>query len=148
MHIILTQDVPSLGFAGEVVEVKAGYGANYLIPQGMALLATPSNRAGIEHQRHAIEARIVRERSEAEKLAGRLVNTSVSLTKKLVGDGDKIFGSVGSKEIAEALGDQGIRVDRRQVNLEAPLKALGVYDVELKLHRDISATIKVWVVAD
>ena len=147
MHVILTTDVPSLGYAGEVVEVKAGYGSNYLIPQGMALLATPNNRSQIAHQRRAIEAKVVRERADAEKLAKRLAGLSVSLPR-LVSEGDKIFGSVTTKDIADALSDEGVTVDRRQILLDAPLKELGVYDVDLQLHRDLAAAIKVWVVAD
>ncbi len=147
MQLILTQDVQDLGGAGELVTVKDGYGSNYLIPQGMAVLATPRNRTRLEHEKKAVEARIVRRRKSAAELAGKLSGTSVTLTR-LVGDDDKIFGSVTTKDIAEALEDDGIRVDRRQIILDAPLKALGVYEVDIKLHRDVRAQIKVWVVAD
>ena len=106
MQIILTTDVPSLGDAGDLVEVKAGYGANYLIPQGLALPATSSNKNQIEHQRRAISARIARDRTDAEGLAAKLSHLSVTITR-LVGDDDKLFGSVSNKDIAEALREQG-----------------------------------------
>lgn len=147
MQIILTTDVPSLGDAGDLVEVKAGYGANYLIPQGLALPATSSNKNQIEHQRRAISARLTRDRNDAEGLAAKLSHVSVTITR-LVGDDDKLFGSVTNKDIAEALREQGHEVDRRKIVLENPIKALGVYDVPVKVHRDVIAQIKVWVVAD
>lgn len=147
MQIILTTDVASLGDAGDLVEVKAGYGANYLIPQGLALPATSSNKNQIEHQRRAISARLARDRQDAEGLAAKLSHLSVTLTR-LVGDDDKLFGSVTDKDISDALSDQGHQVDRRTIILETPIKALGVYDVPVKVHRDVIAQIKVWVVAD
>ncbi len=147
MQIILTTDVPSLGEAGDLVEVKAGYGANYLIPQGLALPATSSNKNQIEHQRRAISARIARDRKDAESLSEKLSQVSVTITR-LVGDDDKLFGSVSNKDISDALRDQGYDVDRRKIVLEAPIKALGVYDVPVKVHRDVIAQIKLWVVAD
>ena len=147
MQIILTTDVASLGDAGDLVEVKAGYGANYLIPQGLALPATSSNKNQIEHQRRAISTRLARDRQDAEGLAAKLSHLSVTLTR-LVGDDDKLFGSVTDKDISDALREQGHQVDRRTIILETPIKALGVYDVPVKVHRDVIAQIKVWVVAD
>lgn len=147
MQLILRKDVEHLGLAGELVEVKAGYGANFLIPQGFAVLATAHNKTQLEHERRKIEANIAHEKTEAEKLASRLGGVSVTLTR-IVGEDEKLFGSVTAKDIAEALADEGIIVDRRQVMLDAPLKALGVFDVDLKLHRDVLCQVKVWVVAD
>ena len=147
MQIILTTDIPSLGDAGDLVEVKPGYGANYLIPQGLALPATSSNKNQIEHQRRAISTRIARDRKDAESMSEKLSQVSVTITR-LVGDDDKLFGSVSTKDIADALRDQGFDVDRRKIVLETPIKALGVYDVPVKVHRDVIAQIKLWVVAD
>ena len=147
MQVILKQDVPDLGAAGELVEVKRGYGANYLIPQGFAALATPRNRSAVAHQQRAIEAQIARERRGAEELGVRLNGLSVTVTR-LVGEDDKIFGSVSTKDIADALANEGIKVERRQIVMDGPLKALGVYEVIVKLHRDVTSTIKVWIVAD
>lgn len=147
MQVILTQDVTDLGQAGEVVAVKSGFGANYLIPQGMAVLATTRNQKRMAHETKRIEAQIARERSKARDSAQRLEGLSITLTR-LVGEDDKIFGSVTTKDIADALADEGISVDRRQIHLDNPLKSLGVYEVGLKLHREVTANIKVWVVAD
>ena len=147
MQIILTTDVEYLGAAGDVVNVKKGYGANYLIPQGMAVLATPRNKNRMEHEKRRIEARVARARADAEKMAHRFKGISITITR-LVGEDDKLFGSVTNKDIAEALEVNGVTVDRRQIRMEAPIKALGVYDVEVKLHREVTAMIKVWVVAD
>lgn len=147
MELILRRDVPDLGQAGEVVKVKAGYASNFLIPQGLAVRANARNKASLEHERRAIEATIVRERRSAEESAKRLQNLSVTITR-LVGEDDKIFGSVTTKDIAEALESEGVAIDRRAIKLDAPLKALGVYDVNIKLHRDVSVVVKVWVVAD
>ena len=147
MQVILKQDVRDLGTAGELVEVKRGYGANCLIPQGFAARATPRNRSAVEHQQRAIEAQIARERRGAEVLGVKLNGLSVTVTR-LVGEDDKIFGSVTSKDIADALAAEGIVVDRRQIVMDGPLKALGVYEVMVKLHRDVTSTIKIWIVAD
>jgi large subunit ribosomal protein L9 len=147
MELILKQDIPSLGQAGDIVKVKSGYGSNYLIPQGLAVRATAMNKSQLEHERRAIEASIVRERRSAVAMSAKLKGLSITITR-LVGDEDKIFGSVTTKDIAEALDAEGVSVDRRAVKLDAPLRALGVYDVPVKLHRDVETEVKVWVVAD
>lgn len=147
MQVILTQDLPTLGGAGDVVTVKSGYGANYLIPQGLAVLATTRNQRQMAHEKRRIEALVARQRAAAQDLASRLDGMSITLTR-LVGDGDKIFGSVTTKDIADALHDEGIKLDRRQIDLSNPLKSLGVYEVPVRLHRDVSTNVKVWVVAD
>lgn len=147
MQVILRRDVAYLGEAGDVVDVKPGYGANYLIPQGLAAMATAGNKSQIEHERRRIEASIARERRTAEEHSKKLSGMSVTLTR-LVGEDDKIFGSVTTKDIAEALANEGLDIDRRSIVLDTPLKALGVYEVDIKLHRDVRAQIKVWVVAD
>ena len=147
MELILKQDIPSLGQAGDIVKVKSGYGSNYLIPQGLAVRATAMNKSQLEHERRSIEANIVRERRAAVAMSTKLKGLSITITR-LVGDEDKIFGSVTTKDIAEALDAEGVSVDRRAVKLDAPLRALGVYDVPVKLHRDVETEVKVWVVAD
>jgi len=147
MQVILTQDVRELGQAGQMVAVKRGYGANFLIPQGIAVLATPRNRSRMEHEQRKIEAQIARERTTAAELGKRLAGLSVTLTR-LVGEDDKIFGSVTGKDIADALADEGVKLDRRQIELDSPLKSLGVYEVPVRLHREVTTMIKVWVVAD
>ena len=147
MQLILTTDVPKLGEAGDIVDVKAGYGANYLLPKGLALTATTGNKAKIEHQKRMIERQVAKAREAAESLSNRLNGHNVTITR-LVGEGDKIFGSVTSRDIADALANEGMDIDSRKIVLDAPLKALGVYEVSVKLHRDVVSQLKVWVVAD
>jgi large subunit ribosomal protein L9 len=147
MQLILTTDVPKLGEAGDIVDVKAGYGANYLLPKGLALTATRGNKTKIEHQKRMIERQIAKARDAAASMSNKLNGSNVTITR-LVGEGDKIFGSVTSRDIADALANEGMDIDSRKIILEAPLKALGVYEVEVKLHRDVVSQLKVWVVAD
>lgn len=147
MQVILKTDVPQLGVAGEVVKVKAGYGANYLIPKGMALLATGANKRRIEHERALIESRLLRERQAAEQVGKSLDGLDITITR-VEGEAGKIFGSVTARNIVEALEKEGYSLDSRQVLLEAPLKALGVFEVPVRLHRDVTSQIRVWVVAD
>lgn len=149
MLVILTKDIADLGQAGEAITVKAGYGANYLIPRGLAVLATAGNQRQVAHERRRIEAAIVRERAKAQELAKKLSGVSVTLTRIVAADEkDKIHGSVTAQDIAEALVGEGYKLDKRAIILEAPLKALGVYEIAVKLHREVEATVKVWVVAD
>ena len=147
MQLILTTDVPHLGAAGEIVNVKPGYGANYLLPKGMALLATGRNKRRVEHQQAMIEAKLQRERTVAEEVGTSLEGFDVTLTR-VEGEAGKIFGSVTARNIAEALEKEGYRLESRQIILEAPLKTLGVFEVPVRLHRDVTAQIRVWVVAD
>ena len=147
MQLILTTDVPKLGEAGDIVEVKSGYGANYLLPKGLALTATSGNKTKIEHQKRMIERQVAKAREAAESLSNKLNGHNVTITR-LVGEGDKIFGSVTSRDIADALANEGMTIDSRKISLDTPLKALGVYEVSVKLHRDVVSQLKVWVVAD
>jgi len=149
MQVILTKDVPELGNAGQTVQVKNGYGANYLIPRGFAVLATLRNQHEMEHQRRRIEAQIAKEKQKAQELAKKLGGVSVTLTRLVAADEkDKIFGSVTTQDIADALKNEGYAIDRRNIVLDNALKSLGVYEVPVKLHRDVTANVKVWVVAD
>lgn len=149
MQIILTKDVPDLGQAGQMVAVRNGYGANYLIPRGMAVLATIRNQREMDHHKRRIETQIAKEKQKAEQLAKKLGGVSVTLTRIVAADEkDKIFGSVTTQDIADALKNEGYAIDRRAIVLEHPLKSLGVYEVPVKLHRDVTAQVKVWVVAD
>jgi large subunit ribosomal protein L9 len=149
MQVILTKEIHDLGQAGETVKVRPGFGANFLIPRGLAVLATGRNQRQIAHEQRRIEALVVRERAAAQDVAKKLNGVSVTLTRLVATDEkDKIFGSVTAQDIADALKNEGYSVDKRAVQLEAPLKALGVYDVPVKLHREVEARVKVWVVAD
>ncbi|MBI4509253.1 MAG: 50S ribosomal protein L9 [Deltaproteobacteria bacterium] len=146
IQVILKEDVPNLGRSGELVSVKPGYSRNYLIPQGLALAATRKNIARLEHEKKIIEARTTRTRKDAESLAQRIAGVTLQLDRQ-VGEGDKLFGSVTSRDIEEALGLQGIQVDRKKIQIADPIKSLGQYTVDIKLSRDVAAQVKVWVVA-
>ncbi len=144
IQVILKEDVPNLGRSGELVAVKPGYGRNYLIPQGLALLATRKNVAQMEHQRKQIEASAAKTRKDAESVAARLQGVSVTIERQ-VGEGDKLFGSVNTRDIEEALAGAGHKVDRRKIVLAEPLKNLGEFEVEVKVARDVAAKVKVTV---
>ncbi len=147
MEIILTQDVDALGAAGQVVRVSPGYARNYLFPKRLAWPATPANLKKVAEGSRRDETRVARERARLAKVADKLRKVSVTTAVK-VGEDDKVFGSVTSQSIAELLAEQGYEFDRRDINLEEPLKALGQYDVEVKLGHGVSGTIKVWVVRE
>jgi len=147
MEIILTQDVDALGSAGAVVQVNPGYARNYLFPRRLALPATPANRKRVEEESRLEEIRVTRQQAELTRVAGTLREVAVTATVK-VGEDDKVFGSVTSQMIADLLAEKGYKFDRREINLEEPLKALGQYDVEVKLGHGITGTVKVWVVRE
>jgi large subunit ribosomal protein L9 len=146
IQVILKEDVPNLGRSGELVSVKPGYGRNYLIPQGLAMAATRRNVAQMEHHRKAIEAQAAKLRKDAESVAGRLNGMAIRLERQ-VGEGDKLFGSVTARDIEEALAAQGAKVDRKKIVLPDALKTLGDHDVQIKVARDVTAQIKVSIVA-
>jgi len=145
MKVILREDVPSLGGSGAVVNVKPGYARNYLIPQGLAALATSRNIKMIEHKLREIQKQIDAGKAQAETVKARLAATSVTIAKA-AGDSEKLFGSVTAKEIEAALAAEGITLDRRRVVIGEPIKALGVYTVGAKLPGGVMAEFKVWVV--
>jgi large subunit ribosomal protein L9 len=145
MKVILRSDVQDLGQAGELVNVKDGYARNFLVPRNLAVEASKASIRALEHERRQISLREKKRLTELEKLAARLRATSVTIAKE-VGEADRIFGSVTSMDVHRALEAEGIAVDRRTIELEEPIKAIGVYDVPVKLHRQIDAKLKVWVV--
>lgn len=145
ISVILKKDVDNLGRAGEIVRVKPGYGRNFLIPRGMALLATRGNVAQHEHHRRAIEAEQARVRAEHQKLADQLKNTSVSIARK-AGKDNKLFGSVSSRDIVEALAMQNIQIDRRVVQLPDPIRETGTFEVVVRFSVDTQVPLKVNVV--
>lgn len=145
MKVILQEDVEKLGHAGDLVNVAGGYARNYLIPRKLGLPATTKNLGILEHQKRSIEARMKKRQKEAQKLKEKLESLSCTVSKK-VGEGEKLFGSVTSMDIEEALRAEELNIDRRQILLKEPIKSLGVYNVEVKLTKDVTATVKVWVV--
>jgi large subunit ribosomal protein L9 len=144
MEIILRQDVEKLGRRGDVVKVKEGYGRNYLLPAGLAMAVTPSNRAMIEKERQAHEARLAREKAEYESLALRIGSMRFVAPRK-VGENDVLYGSVTASDVAEFLRGKGVEIDKRKVQLEEPIKRLGDHEVRIKLHPEVVATVKVLV---
>ncbi|MCH8871555.1 50S ribosomal protein L9 [candidate division KSB1 bacterium] len=147
MKIILKEDFESLGKVGEVVEVKAGFARNFLIPKQVALQATPQNLRVIEQEKARDKIKLSKDKRDAELLAKQL--KEVSLTANVqVGEEDKIFGAVTSQNISELLSAKGFEIDKRKIQLEDPLKALGVFEVPIKLHTEVEAKIKVWVVKE
>ncbi|HNR68528.1 MAG TPA: 50S ribosomal protein L9 [bacterium] len=147
MKIILKKDIEKVGRAGEIVDVKPGFARNYLIPSGNAVLATKGNLKVYEMEQKRAEQRLSQEKVVSQALADKLAQVSVTATVQ-VGEEDKVFGAVTSQEIAGLLAEQGFDIDRRKIVLDEPLKALGVYDVPIKIHPEVTATIKVWVVRD
>jgi large subunit ribosomal protein L9 len=142
MEVILKEDVPKLGARGDVVKVADGYGRNYLLPRKLAIEATPGNRAVIDQMKQAAVRRLARDKADAEVLA-KQVNEVVLSFYRRVGEGEHLFGSVTSSDIGEELEARGFNVDRRKIQLDQPLKNLGEFAVPIKLHRDVTATIKV-----
>jgi large subunit ribosomal protein L9 len=145
MQIILTQDVNNLGKAGELVSVKPGFGRNYLIPNGLAVSASVQNQQRLEHDRAVIARKVAKERGIAQGLADRLNGMTLQF-ERMVGEDEKMFGSVGSRDIAEQLKRANIEIDHRWVELDQPIKALGKYEVPVKLQAGVVATLKFWVV--
>jgi len=145
MDVILIENVPNLGAVGELVKVKAGYARNFLLPQKMAVLATPGNAKQFEHQKRMVSQRMDKMRTEAQGLKARVEAFKCEIARQ-VGEEDKLFGSVSSRDIADALEEGGIEIDRRTIALEAPIKTTGVHEVSIRLFKDVTATLKVWVV--
>jgi large subunit ribosomal protein L9 len=145
MQVILTQDVENLGKAGELVSVRPGYGRNYLVPRGFAVSATVSNKNRLDHEKALIERKVARERASATELAGRINGMTLQF-ERIVGDDEKLFGSVTSRDITDQLKKAGIEIDHRWVQLDAPVKALGKYETSVRLSVGVAATLKFWVV--
>jgi large subunit ribosomal protein L9 len=147
MQVILRDDMDNLGKSGEVVNVKPGYARNYLLPRGLAVKATASDVARVEHEKRVIAARTAKMAKAAQAEADKLSQVSVSIARA-VGEEDKLYGSVTSRDIAEALREQGVIVDAKKIQLDDPIKALGMVEVAVKLGRGVSAKVKVWVVKE
>jgi len=146
IELILRENVVSLGKAGELVRVKPGYARNFLLPRGLAFEATDGNKKRIMAESKARNAHAVAERAEAQELADRIGNASLTFTAKSGEDG-KLFGSITGADIAEQLEAQGITVDKRRIELDHPLKHLGFHSVPVRLHHDVQGEVKVNIVA-
>jgi large subunit ribosomal protein L9 len=147
MKLLLRQDYEPLGVAGDVVNVKPGFARNFLIPKGYAMLATDKNLKRYENDQKQLHWLQEKEKRQSEELAKKLENVSCTITVQ-VGEEDKMFGSVTSQNITEALEAQGYSIDKRKILLEEPIKSLGIYSVPIKLHADVEAKVKVWVVKE
>jgi large subunit ribosomal protein L9 len=147
MEVILKEDVAKLGSRGDVIKVAEGYGRNYLLPKKLAIEATPANRAVIEQMKAAAVRRVAREKGDAEKLAQLLAGVSLSFTRKS-GEHDQLFGSVTSADIARELEHKSFNIDRRKIHLDEPLKHVGEFTVPIRLHKDVTAPVKVVINKD
>ena len=144
MKVILTADLPHVGTAGQVVEVANGYGRNYLLPRGFAILATPGNERSLAQRQKARLAREAKNKADAEALAAQLQALPLSIAKK-TGEGERLYGSVTSMDIADLLKARGISLDRRRIVLDTPLKTLGTHRVPIRLHPEVVAEVEVTV---
>lgn len=147
MKIILRQDYENLGKAGDVVEVKPGFARNYLIPKKIAFPARPNYLKMFEEEKRQKQHRLNKEKKVAEEVAQKLASISVTVSVS-VGEEDKMFGSVTTQDIARALAEQGFEIDRRKILLEEPIKQLGIYSIPVRLHPEVEAKVKVWVVKE
>ncbi|HKV48935.1 MAG TPA: 50S ribosomal protein L9 [Candidatus Acidoferrales bacterium] len=144
MQIILQEDVDKLGNRGELVTVAEGYARNFLLPRKMALEATAGNMKRLEKMRATFAKKEAVEKGDAQKLAEMLADVSLEVTRKS-GESDQLFGSVTSADISEALAAKGFTIDKRKITLAEPIKTIGEFDVPIKLHREIAATVKLAV---
>jgi large subunit ribosomal protein L9 len=144
MEVILKEDVSKLGARGDVVKVAEGYGRNFLLPRRLAIQANAGNKAVIAQMKAASVRRSAKEKSQAEELAKQFEGLSVSFERRS-GEHDHLFGSVTSGDIAEAIAKKGINLDRRQIQLHEPLKSLGEFSIPVKLHKDVTAHLKVLI---
>jgi len=144
MEIILKEDVENLGHRGDVVKVAQGYGRNFLLPRNLGIEATPGNKAVIDQMKASSVRRSAKEKADAELLLQQFENVELNFTRK-TGDNDHLFGSVTGPDIAQALEAKGFTIDRRKVQLEEPLKSLGEFLIPVRLHREVTAHVKVVV---
>ncbi len=147
MKVLLKEDVIKLGSVGDEVEVKDGYGRNFLIPTGKALLATPKNLKQFRHQKSLVDHKVKKFKGVAQALADQLAKLSLSVKKK-VGEQGKLFGSVTTQEIGDLVAANGVEIDRRKIQLSEPIKALGEFKVPIKLHPEVTAEITLTVTAE
>lgn len=144
MRVILKKEVANLGDAGDIVKVRPGYGRNFLIPRGLAIPASEGSVKQLEHQQRLAAAIKKKELAGANELAEKIGSTSVTIRRE-AGEDDKLFGSVTNRDIVEALAAEGVEVDRKSVQLDDHIRSLGLFQVPVRLHREITATVKVYV---
>jgi large subunit ribosomal protein L9 len=147
MEVILRETIANVGRAGEIVKVKSGYARNFLIPKGLAYQATAANKKRVESEAVKRAQRMEAEKADAEILAEKIEQVSVEFTVK-AGEGDKLFGSITSADIAEKLATHGYQIDKRVIELDEPIKMIGIYTVPIRLHAEVHPEIRVWVVKE
>ena len=145
MDVILLQDVETLGTAGDIINVKPGYARNFLFPKGLAVRSSKRNRALADEKKEVAKSRSLREAKKYEELMNKLKKTEITIEVKVGGE-DRLFGSVTSQDIHKVLMEKGVEVDRHAVLLEEPIKALGIYDVPVKITKGLSQEVKVYVI--
>jgi len=145
VRVILTEDLPNVGKSGELCKVKPGFARNFLIPRGLAALASTDNVHRLEHERRVAEARALKLKSEAEQLAAQISKLKITVARP-VGEGDKLYGSVGARDIADALAEQGFEIDRRKILIDA-IKELGTFPISVKIASGVDATVQLEIVA-
>jgi large subunit ribosomal protein L9 len=145
MRLILQNEVRNLGDAGDIVTVKPGYGRNFLIPRGLAIPATEGSVQQADHQKKVAEAIRRKNLGTAKELKDKLEGTAVSIRRE-TGEDDKLFGSVSNRDVAEALAAEGIEVDRRSIQLDDPIRSIGLFTVPVRLHREVTANVRVYVI--
>ncbi len=145
MKVILLNDVDNLGKMGDLVDVKEGYARNYLFPKNLGIKETKEGLKAFEEKKKRRTKEIEKEKIKFEELSNRINNASFTI-QAAAGDEDKLFGSVTADDIAGALSAENIQIDKKQVHIKEPIKKLGVYQVEVKLHPEVTATAKIWVV--
>ncbi len=147
MKVILRKNHDKLGKIGEIVEVKSGFARNFLFPRKIAYIATGGNILALEQEKKSATKREAAELAKAQSFASELEKISVTITVK-VGEDDKLFGSVTSQMIADAIKEKGFEIDKRKIELEDSIKALGIYEIKIKVHPEVLATVKTWVVKE
>ncbi len=147
MEVILKEDVATLGSRGDVVKVAEGYGRNFLLPRRLAIEASAGNKKVIEQMKAASVRRSAKEKAQAEELSKQFEGLSVSFQRKS-GENDQLFGSVTSGDLADALGKKSFNIDRRKIQLHEPLKTLGEFTIPVKLHKEVTAHLKVVIEKD
>jgi large subunit ribosomal protein L9 len=145
MQIILTQDVANLGKAGELVSVRPGYGRNYLVPRGYAVSATVLNKNRLDHDKAVIARKVAKDLATSTEIATRINGMTLQFERQ-TGEDEKLFGSVTNRDIADQLQRANVEIDHRWIHLDQPIKALGKYEVPIKLSAGVTATLKFWVV--
>jgi len=146
MEVILNQDVDKLGKTGTIVKVKAGFARNFLIPNGLALRLTPANLKKLEQDKLRKASQLEKIKKESEALGERLANFSLTIPALTKEEEDRLYGSITSQDITDALKEEGFDIDKNSVILDEPIKSLGIYEIPIRLHPEVTAQIKVWVV--